>query len=296
MKKIFCLILCFAALFSLFFTSCNPYDGGQENPEETYSINDITNYNYELKRIDGKYYIVFEDERYFMPPADPFGGIPFDSLTDMKKKFFTKTVNFFDLNFIKLYYLKDDNGIIIPDMENLYIPAFVEDNSFFELSNDGNGEVKLDKEGYSFSIKADGFSNCYFTIFNSKDFYQRYFYKNSVEGYCEINNYDIIKKETVEERNATIYCLSKDKTTKKLIEYEYKENGKEIYVIEVYNSNDKVVPKTTFLFGIQGDRYFFASLRSEERIPEEILKGFGIKPYDENEEVEVSTTASVTEN
>lgn len=141
-KPILCSLLIFSMTVTLFSCSLN---ASQETEKVTDT--DIPNHikydkvkDYSIIEVDGGYRLVFDDPSIYESEGAPgyLQGIEFNSLAELRSDLLDGQLTFKDKFFMYYSDRKDENGIIIPDLNNLYSPVLP------------NGNIQMKSSGFIF--------------------------------------------------------------------------------------------------------------------------------------------------
>ena len=210
--------------------------------------------DYKIQEIDGEYYIVFDDiSRYIeepLPPGmfvEPITHLSFENVEEMQNTILTGKFAHADKRIIANYFSKDDNGVIIPNPYNVYLPVFPN-----EINAKHYDRVTLLSLGYYFNVKFFDDDNVYgdFALLTKNH------YNTNLE--CAKNKirdkYKVWEKEfdeiIGEKEVANLY-------NRKIIQYTLSNENKTMYVIEQQEFNDSILEDYDVeIFGESDGVYF----------------------------------------
>lgn len=210
--------------------------------------------DYKIQEIDGEYYIVFDDiSRYIEEPLPPgmfveaITHLTFENVEEMQNTILTGKFAHADKTIIANYFSKDDNGVIIPNPYNVYLPVFPN-----EINVKHYDRVTLLGLGYYFNVKFLDDDNAYgdFAILTKNH------YNTNLE--CAKNN--IRDKYKVWEKEFDEIIGEKEVANldnRKIIQYTISNENKTMYVIEQQEFNDSILEDCDVeIFGESDGVYF----------------------------------------
>ena len=234
--------------------------------------------DYKIQEIDGEYYIVFDDiSRYIeepLPPGmfvEPITHLSFENVEEMQNTILTGKFAHADKRIIANYFSKDDNGVIIPNPYNVYLPVFPN-----EINAKHYDRVTLLSLGYYFNVKFFDDDNVYgdFALLTKNH------YNTSLE--CAKNNirdkYKVWEKEfdeiIGEKEVANLY-------NRKIIQYTLSNENKTMYVIEQQEFNDSILEDYDVeIFGESDGVYFNVHINDlNKTLDPEWLFEFDVERY-----------------
>ena len=300
MKKILCIFLSLILLLSMLGCS----DGNiQESSSSSISNEQNPHYrdpndrsDYEIKIIDGQHYIVFDKEDAYKSYNVQVVGFHMSSLGELKKAVTQRTLTDSQKANIAKSFSKDENGILICDFDNLYVPILPKNMAMKDVLWTGE-EISFLCEDNTYDI--GGYVTCY----ASYKRFENYWVKN----FANIGSGRVYKSEKTSDRNAIIKYYTTSVGKFKQILYTLVDGLKvimvsELYTMEIYDSEynypltiSDSVPNSVEILGFTEDPngldencftlYYSAYFGDwTERPSVEWLMEFGLKPYDETVE------------
>ena len=251
-------------------------DTNTNNHSELFNGDNIM--DYKIQEIDGEYYIVFDDiSRYIeepLPPGmfvEPITHLSFENVEEMQNTILTGKFAHADKTIIANYFSKDDNGVIIPNPYNVYLPVFPN-----EMNVKHYDRVTLLGCGYYFYVKFLNDDNAYgdFAILTKNH------YNTNLE--CAKNN--IRDKYKVWEKEFDEIIGEKEVANldnRKIIQYTLSNENKTIYVIEQQEFNDSILEDYDVeIFGESNGVYFNAYINDlNKTLDPEWLFEFDVERY-----------------
>lgn len=278
--------------FILFLLHLNTPLSDSEKAQET-AKEEETTIAYIITTKDGKCYLNFSNGND-LPPTngqEPLAStvLRFDSLADMRDTFVNQTLTAQQIKRLKLYFPKDENGILICNVNKLHQPVLPSNMSTYY-------DIELIGQTYTFTIgdssvdpsteEALGTTTGSFLCTNQETYEMHY--AEEFAGQFE----NLTSQTVVADRNATVYEYATKRGEFRVIQYDIIDGAKTLHVSEHYSlsytddSNrgnlpiSDTVPNRINIFGCQDGEYFEVSLTFfDERPPTEWLSSFGLVEY-----------------
>ena len=282
LKNALCLILIFSMLLTLFGCTFDEIETENFDTSDTNINNSVTSFNgdnimdYKIQEIDGEYYIAFDDiSRYIedpLPPGlfiEPITYLTFKNVGKMQNAILNGNFTYADKAIIANYFSKDDNGVIIPDPYNVYLPVFPDETVLKCYDT-----VTLLGRGYSFDAKFLDNDDAYivFTCLTKKHYNTNLEYAKSdiqkkykvwekefddIIGEKEVANLDNRKiiQYTLSNEDKTMFVIEEQKFVDSILnDYKvkifYESNGVYFYVF-IGNMDKPLSPEWLFQFDVQ---------------------------------------------
>lgn len=244
---------------------------------------------YTITLKDRIYYLNFSDGNDISTPNTDIGlqsfDLKFQSLEEMKEVFLNNQLSKTQIETMKIGFPKNDNGIMIANMNELYEPTIP-----IELTL---GDICLNGLSYSFSFEPCDASTDPMSGFVSilpQSIYDRNYLTVLANLYKEhINS---LTQENITDRNATVYEYSTQNSEKKLINYDIMIGNKTLHISEHYTVSwhadysipgqliSDSIPSHIQIFGCENGQYFEVGIYGiSERPSVEWLSSFGITEY-----------------
>ncbi len=248
---------------------------------------------YTITNKDGTCYLNFSNGNDLPPVNDgephASAALRFKSLSDMKDTFVNQKLTAQQIKRIKQYFPKDENGILICDLSQLYQPALPSNLRTYY-------DIELIGESYTFTVadtsvdpsaeEAVGTITGSFLCTNQETYELHY----AEEFSGDFDN--LTSPKSVADRNATVYEYTTTRGTFRVIQYEVTDGEKTLQVSEHYSlvyTEDafgtdlpisETVPNRINIFGTQDGKYFEVTLAFlAERPTMEWLSSFGLSEY-----------------
>lgn len=231
---------------------------------------------YEIKEIDGDWYLIVDEELRYEHPKDMCGiydcSLYFGSLEEMRSDLLLGNLTDRELQHLGMFTRDEEGKARICDLDNLWECAYPESLDV--------GSVSLKNSRYIFALIGDHLESAIFYLYPQDQWHE------SVEFYANYDQYDRVEhcgKDTEEDRNAIVfvYKLNKEETERKLVVYTISEEDKTLHVYEWYDlAESSEVPSDVEIYGEHHGDYFYVSIDGlTERPSVEWLSLFGIKEY-----------------
>ena len=246
-------------LLSLLLPVLASCGAGMEAESETVSTYVPKAIDYEIVRIDGEDYLVFDEDAYayYSAKMPPWVVPMFSSASDLKEALkngkFSKTT--------AVRFPKDDHGIPIGNLDRL-----------LEVVAPGYETTGYVWEGriYSHDLRRpDDGAEIFAYFYPDEASYDEVFQADNITAY------EGLKSEQIEERNATVTFLSGGR---KSVRYECENEKRHIFVNEFYRKTTDLIPEYVRVYCREGDfwyRLIFAGLL--DRPSEEWLLSIGVQ-------------------
>ncbi len=285
------LVITILMILSIVLVSC----GNKKTPEESNTTNEnegVTNpktSEYKLINKDGKCYLVFDDASVYT--VDFFDGtivkstLSYKSMEQFKNTVVGGELNEGHKNFIAVFFPKDENGHMVCDFNNLYIPTL-------PIGDTSCSGIEWLGEEYSYVFKIGDI--CGNAKFLPESLYESEYSSRYLSALAA--DYIIItSNEMIDSGKYEIYYQSGSFKYKR-IRYSLSSGKKSFiidktYLLEVsdddrwktYEANPDV-PKDIYMYCKEEGNYYIISLTSLQEDPtDEWLLSFGITPYIDSE-------------
>lgn len=277
-------------LFSILLSGCASPVGNNFTTDEAISEDTETSYTITVK--DGNYYLNFSDGNELINPIEQEGlrsfSLEFSSLGEMKDSFINNKLTDRQIETMKLGFPKDENGIAICNMNQLYEPVLPPDlvaskillkgSSYgFTLSNPSIESSVKSITGSLSVVSPDTYQECYASEFTN------FFNSDTISLDSQIEASD---------RNSIIYNYSTESGKFRLIQYDIAIGDKLLHVSELYflyldnttahysTEISDTVPVQIEICGSENKQYFYIYLSGfTERPSVEWLSSFGLAEY-----------------
>ena len=261
-----------------------------EIPDGSFSTDDYT-----VSKVNDTYYLNFADGN----TLDSNGGdhyisdssVYFDSLAEMKEKITTNTLDKADLAVIKSSFPKDENGILMINLNHLYQPIAPSEYTFPSIIWDGHTYggtlipqgTEVQTWGFWKALSTGQYEDAYSAAFDKY-----------IQDYKEDESKELLSHEesTWNGLPCDIYVLKTSVARLRVIQIHMPaEDGEEplhislSYTIEYSGTSSDVdvsetVPYRGYLFGKMHGQYYQITLHDFTEAPTvEWLTSFGVTPY-----------------
>lgn len=261
-----------------------------QTPAQLHEDSKVT---YSITMKNGVHYINFSDGNTVNPTDSEQGmvsfGLYFPSLGEMKDAFLNNRLSDRQIQTMKKGFPKDENGIIIPDMNELYEPTLPDDLTTCL-------DITLNGSSYSFYLyhpsvdptSAEALDTTYgmFSVVSQEIFDRNY------ANELSFLEYTVGSQTKVEDRDATVYKYYSRSGAFQLITYDLSVGDKvlhicEKYTVDWYDSSflpdrpiSYSIPYSIQIYGCENGQYFEVLLHNtSERPSVEWLSSFGLTEY-----------------
>ena len=236
-----------------------------------------TDADYSLVGIDEMKYIVFENVSEYEREGQESATLNFKSMKEFVECVLEGKLEDWQKIIVASTFPKDENGIVICDFDNLFIPILPSDEAIYEVY--WNGE----SYSFSFTLKNSVFGNMYY--YTQEQYNNAY--KNDYENFFNNDAITVDRTEQTEDGKTEIYYSTKAGELKQ-VRYLLTDDDKTIVVDKTYrlNMNNPLLdnsaeyPSNVTLYCIENNEYYVVDLFEFSEEPSDLwLLSFEIEKY-----------------
>lgn len=236
-----------------------------------------TDADYSLVGIDEKKYIVFENVSEYEREGQESAILNFKSMKEFVECVLEGKLEDWQKIIVASTFPKDENGIVICDFDNLFIPILPSDEAIYEVY--WNGE----SYSFSFTLKNSVFGNMYY--YTQEQYNNAY--KNDYENFFNNDAITVDRTEQTEDGKTEIYYSTKAGELKQ-VRYLLTDDDKTIIVDKTYRlnmnspllDNSAEYPSNVTLYCIENNEYYVVDLFEFSEEPSDLwLLSFEIEKY-----------------
>lgn len=225
-------------------------------------------YRYKLSYEDNGFYINFpegnDDPSWTGSGVSGPNAVTYNSLEEVRNVILTGKLSDTDISKMRCFFYRNEKGIILPDLYNLYIPVYPDGSSPAERAS-------VTKEGY----QVGGMIVMHEVGYNAAISEQ--------SNYTKQEGITVTKTEKLSDKNGTVcYYTDQSNYTYKWVRYTLTKGSKTAVVdeIRVVQGGSSASSELNIYYEENGLYYALKSRGPSKWLTEEEIMGYGLKLYD----------------
>ena len=209
--------------------------------------------------------------------CDIIREIHFKTLSDMRQRLIEADLTSEELFSLSRFMKDDDGNIVIPNLDNMYVPVLPEGVQIVSVSIS-----ETNSDCYRFNLKLgdeESGTTTNITYMSDKTFKDTF--DNLYLGFLQ-KGYQVVSQTYEAERNADVYIYHVGNAERKMIVYTYKNDTGTYWIQEYYPFEYYDAPLETYVFcDTETADFQVFMFRPQQRPSFDFLTGFGMEPYKE---------------